>query len=158
LPVIPSATPNQPVAPAWHTWFYLSYRAFATWAFFRFTVRSQSYSPHSQVRFFLFLILSDVLVLCYIAWGVRKRQSSLRELVGGHWTNLREFLSDCKTALIFWVASLFIFAGFRVLLHLPPSRDSLARLIPHSRIDLSLWFFVAVAAGVTEEIMYRGYL
>jgi len=154
----PSSATYQPVAPVWHTGLYLFYRVFATWLFYRSSLRWQSNPVHSQLRFFGTLIVANLLMLLYVEWGLRQRGGSLIALIGGKWASVREFWKDCSIAFFFWFASLFVIAGFRSLLRLPPAASSLARLIPHSHLELYLWYFVAISAGVTEEIVYRGYL
>ena len=158
LPEAPAPTSVLPVAPAWHTWLYLIYRVAAGWYLIERVPLTKSVPPRSAIPVYVGIILTDIFLLVYVAWGVRLRQHSLAELIGGRWNSARDFLRDCGTAVVFWIAALLILGGVGRLLGVPPATRSLGRLIPHSGAELYVWMFVAISAGISEEILYRGYL
>jgi|SRR5579859_547482 len=158
LPEVAASPSLLPVAPAWHTCLYLIYRIVSGWFLFERVSAVTSVRPHSMVPFYLAIILTDFLLLGYVVWGIRLQGGSLAELIGGSWTTVRDFLRDCATAIVFWVAALFILGGVGLLLGVPPASRSLVRLGPHSGTELYLWILVSVTAGISEEIIYRGYL
>ena len=45
-----------------------------------------------------------------------------------------------------------------LLLGVPQASRLLGRMGPHSGIELYLWILVSLTAGISEEIVYRGYL
>jgi uncharacterized protein len=158
MPDAPSPIPYQPVAPAWHTGLYLFYRVVVSWQFYRFSLHWQPNPAHSQIRFFSILIVANTVMLVYLGWGLHKRNTTILALIGGRWSGFWDVLKDFGIALLFWFASLFVIAGLRFLLHLPPAKSALAMLTPHTGPELCLWFLVACSAGFTEELLYRGYL
>jgi uncharacterized protein len=158
LPEAPAPTLAHPIAPAWHTCLYLIYRVVAGWYLMERSPLTKSVPPRSQIPVYLAIILTDFLLLGYVAWGIRLQRGSVAELIGGNWNSARDFLRDCGTAVVFWIAALLILGGVGHLLGVPPGSRALARLIPHSGRELYIWMFVALTAGITEEILYRGYL
>lgn len=158
LPDVSTLPSPVPVAPAWHTGLYLIYRIASGWLLLRRAASVPSARPHSQIPFYVAIILGDFLLLAYVVWGIRLQRGSLAELIGGRWKTARDFLRDCGTAAVFWVAALLILGGVGQLLGVPPAARSVGRLTPHTGPELFVWIFVAITAGICEEIIYRGYL
>ena len=103
-------------------------------------------------------------ILLAFTWlGIRKR-TSLRELIGGRWTNLEEFLRDVLYAATFWVCALAVLGLGAKLMHLDQAgkidsmRKQLGFLTPGSHLELAVWFCLSATAGFCEEIIFRGYL
>jgi uncharacterized protein len=103
-------------------------------------------------------------VLLLITWlGIRKRVR-VRQLIGGRWASVEDFLLDVVYAGTFWICALVILGIAAKLMHLDQAgklesmRKQLGFLTPGSRLELAVWFCVSVTAGFCEEIIFRGYL
>lgn len=158
LPEAPASPSLLPVAPAWHACLYLAYRIASGLFLFGRASLPASVRPHSLIPFYLAIIFTELLHLGYVIWGIRLQRGSVAELIGGSWTTVRDFLRDCGAAAVFWIAALFILGGVGHLLGVPPAARSVGRLAPHSGAELFVWILVSMAAGISEEIVYRGYL
>lgn len=108
------------------------------------------------------------LVLILIVWfGIRSR-IRFRDLIGGRWKTVEDFLLDVALAIAFLVASLLLLFVIRIALgtidlhNLEKSKDDalriLAPLAPHNYLEAGLFVVLSVFAGLFEEIIFRGYL
>jgi membrane protease YdiL (CAAX protease family) len=104
--------------------------------------------PMSRRRFFLQTIFAQ-LYLVAIAVVAAQR-------------NGIDLLSTPDSPLLAWtLAAAFVGVMLAAMWFRWPSRDReskerLYRLLPQSRADLPLYFLVSLAAGICEEIVYRG--
>jgi membrane protease YdiL (CAAX protease family) len=89
-------------------------------------------------------------------------------LIGGRWPTVESFLLDVALAIGFLIAANVVLFGVRVALgtldlhdlnkQLEETKRILGPLIPHSSIEAGLFVVLSVAAGLFEEIIFRGYL
>lgn len=153
------------IAPVWHT---LLIVALILANSFGGASQARRLSPGGARIFVYAGTLITELILFTLVWlGIRKR-SSVRELIGGHWKSVEDFLIDFAIAIGFLVASALLLAGLRIALgtldlhHLDKQLDAtkkmLAPLIPNSKLDAGLFVVLSVFAGFFEEIIFRGYL
>jgi len=109
------------------------------------------------------------LILIIIVWfGIRARSVRMRDLIGGRWKTVEDFLLDVAIAAIFWVGVLLLLFAVRVALgtidlhNLEKSRNDaihlLSALAPHNYLEAVFFVLLSVAAGLFEEIIFRGYL
>jgi len=121
------------------------------------SLRSAPPSPgSSRVPLYLSIAALQLLFVWFVRKGIRARGGSLRDLFGKLWHSLFDGLRDTLLALLFVAA---LRGGSFVLLYLlGQSSANTAFLLPSNPLELFLWFGVSVAAGVCEEIVYRGYL
>jgi uncharacterized protein len=103
-------------------------------------------------------------ILFGFVWlGIRKR-IRLRDLIGGHWATVEDFVLDIVYAAAFWGCAMFVLGVAAKLMHLDQGgkmesmRRSLGFLVPGTVLELAVWFCVSVTAGFCEEIIFRGYL
>jgi membrane protease YdiL (CAAX protease family) len=103
-------------------------------------------------------------MLLLITWlGIRKRVR-VRQLIGGRWASVEDFLLDVVYAGTFWICALVVLGIAAKLMHLDQAgklesmRKQLGFLTPGSRLELAVWFCVSITAGFCEEIIFRGYL
>jgi uncharacterized protein len=109
------------------------------------------------------------LVLILLVWfGIRLRGVRMRDLIGGRWNTVEDFLLDIGLAVGFWIVSLALLFGLRVALglinlhNLAKSTDETFRVLgplaPRSYLEAGSFVALSIAAGLFEEIIFRGYL
>lgn len=121
-------------------------------------------------RLFLYagtFILELVLVL--LVWfGLRLRGVRMRDVIGGRWERVEDFLIDLGIAAVFWFVAILLLAGLRVALglidihNLQKSQEetlrALGSIAPHSYLEATCFLALSIGAGLFEEIIFRGYL
>ncbi|HEX8801961.1 MAG TPA: CPBP family intramembrane glutamic endopeptidase [Terriglobales bacterium] len=112
---------------------------------------------------YLWTMSWEWLLTAFVYLGVRKRMK-LRELIGGRWANAEDVLIDLVVASAFWLAAILVLGAGAKLLDLDEAgkfdsmRRQLGFLIPDTTLELVIWFSVSATAGISEEIIFRGYL
>jgi uncharacterized protein len=107
--------------------------------------------------------------LILLVWfGIRARGVRMRDLIGGRWKTVEDFLLDVGIAIGFWIVSLLLLFGLRVALgtidlhNMQKSVDDTVRILgpmaPHTYLEAGLFVLLSVSAGLFEEIIFRGYL
>jgi uncharacterized protein len=163
FPAAPStAAPLTPVAPAWHTaLFIVVVIAFALLAAQR---QGSMLARHGRLYLYLMTLAWEYLLVGYIAWGIRKRNVTLRDLAGGRWRSGKDVLIDLGIGCGFWlVAAMVLLAVSHALGLTSPAQQEAARkqlgeLLPRTGVEIALWMLLSATAGFCEEIMFRGYL
>jgi membrane protease YdiL (CAAX protease family) len=97
--------------------------------------------------------------LVYYVWkgGLRRSGIGLLQFVGGKWTSLRAVFLDIVLALGIWV----LWQGISFLWVRWPGTGhaaSISPLMPHGIAEAVLWVLLSISAGISEEIVFRGYL
>jgi membrane protease YdiL (CAAX protease family) len=144
------------VAPLWHTISLLIVLLLlsASSAYFR----SWSAGPwHLGASRYVLGIAWQWVIVGFIWWGVRKREVRLADLIGGRWRTLLAVLRDLGVALGFLLVSYIVLGSLASVLK-PGRNQAIAGLLPHGRTEILLYLVLAASAGVTEEIIFRGYL
>ena len=110
----------------------------------------------SRIPLYVSIAALQLLFVWFVRKGIRARGGSLRDLFGKRWHSFFDGLRDTVLALLF-VGAL---RGCALLLQylLGQSSANTAFLLPSGPLELLLWIGVSIAAGVCEEIVYRGYL
>jgi membrane protease YdiL (CAAX protease family) len=114
--------------------------------------------PHgAMIRGYLISILFGA-GMAYWCWaGVHWNGGTLRDLTGGRWTKWSDFGVDIAIAVPF----LFVWEGTASLMHRLVDSVQTATTpyqAPSGFVEVSLWILVSLAAGIGEEIIFRGYL
>jgi membrane protease YdiL (CAAX protease family) len=109
----------------------------------------------SRVPLYVSIAALQLLFVWFVRKGIRAHGGSLRDLFGKRWHLPFDGIRDTVLALLFVVA----LRGCSLLLQhlLGQSSANTAFLLPSGPLELLLWTGVAIAAGVCEEIVYRGY-
>jgi uncharacterized protein len=150
-------TSLKPVASAGHTaallaalvvWFTLSFLHFR---------HLQGGAPLHLMTIYLRTIVWNWLLVGYIAYGVRKRGSSLRALIGKRWNSVGDAFKDFGVAAAFWLISLIGMALVSHLFQGLKSSEAFIFMAPRNSREFILWMALAVTAGICEEIIFRGY-
>jgi membrane protease YdiL (CAAX protease family) len=131
--------------------------AWAFWDVVRMDRLRAMEHPNRIALYVLTIIWQWSTVAC-VVFGVARRGGSLRDIVGGRWNRIRDFLRDWGIAVILWFAALATMILLSVALHLGHSNQGTRFLNPQRMSEIILWLFVSLTAGICEEIIFRGYL
>jgi CAAX protease family protein len=158
---VPDASRREWIAAPWHTATILlvfSYIVYSNAHHARIAVAAAGPVPHGTIlRGYVVSILFGV-GMAYWCWaGVHWKGGTLRNLTGGRWTSLRDVFLDVAIAIPFWL----VWTGTAWLMHRLLARVDTATTPyqpPAGLLEVSLWILVSLAAGIGEEIIFRGYL
>ena len=156
-PVIaqPQSTAPKLIAPVWHTGLVLAVLAgMGTWSALQ---RGLPASGGPRAVSYIVTIASEWLLFGLSAWGVRMRGVSISSVIGGRWSTPKLFLRDLGIAALFIVVSNLVLAGLSAVLR-PGPNANITRMVPHGGIEIGLWIFLSLSAGICEEFVTRGYL
>ena len=156
-PAVAQPTPAIPkaVAPIWHTaLFFLALGGLAAWGAYRHGLPAFG---ASRTTGYLFTIGWEWLLFALAAWGIRLGGGSIQDVIGGRWGTGKEFGRDLGIGILFLLGSNIVLAGLQAILR-PGFNPNVARLLPHTRIEITLWMFLSLSAGICEEFIFRGYL
>ena len=151
-PVIPLPDDSTKTRWTWITLFLLSYHLL-----FLLPILRHSTHPPQQlknpvtVRFFWLLIQW---LGFYIAWrGIRASRHTFGDLFGKPRSPNRPTWDDCKDAFAIIVLSIGVNLA---LAHFQPFARSNS-LHSHTALQYSMALLIAISAGITEEVTYRGF-
>jgi CAAX protease family protein len=105
---------------------------------------------------YLSVIALEWALVATVRGAANDRGISLREVIGGRWSNWKEVARDVLICIPF----LFVWEGSaRAMHHLlgPDQAKSINSLLPQSTLEVILWIAVSITAGICEEIVFRGY-
>lgn len=148
----------QPLANAWHTWSLLLLLAIIT-AFGHFHAPAIKVARSRSAEYLASIVL-EWLLFGFVIVGIRRRRAFLRsafEAKRAGWG--QAFGIGCITYLAGNLAVALVSASlyFTPLFHHRNTAVVLA-LLPHTPLEFTLWFAVSLSAGMTEEMIFRGYL
>jgi membrane protease YdiL (CAAX protease family) len=118
---------------------------------------------HGPGALYIGTIVMEWVLVGYIALGIRRR-SSLRELIGGRWRTVADFLNDVLIAIGFWLVALVVLGaigyalGLSKLDQVEAAKRQLGYILPRNTGQLLLFLCLSATAGFCEEIIFRGYL
>jgi len=107
---------TETLAETWHTllllvlvigWFYFSKTRF---------LYLRGHPSFNHVAIYLRLMLVEIALVGFIAWGVRRRGGSLRAIIGGRWDSAVKVFTDFGVAALFWIAALLGLGVLRITL------------------------------------------
>lgn len=114
---------------------------------------------NARLLLYIRMLILQMLWVGYVWFGMRRSTASLRTLIDDSRWTARRWLWYLAIGSVGWVTYLAIGSGLARLLH--PSHEALQGLqamLPKSAVERVLWVGFAFAAGICEEIVYRGYL
>jgi membrane protease YdiL (CAAX protease family) len=122
----------------------------------RFGGSAAALTPAAKWAAYVSVVVLQLLLLRYVAVGIRKNGRSLRDLLGNVSTTPRRWVTDLLLASGFLGASLVLSPLLGAALGI---REDVARVIgPSGLAQTAAWILVCLAAGAGEEISFRGYL
>jgi membrane protease YdiL (CAAX protease family) len=123
-----------------------------------------AHAGHGHISIYLGTIIYEWLFTGYVWWGVRRAGGSLRELIGGRWNRVEDFLIDIAIGAGAWIGALLVIAMAAVAMgmdhsgNIDEARKQLGFLAPQSSLEIILWICLSATAGFCEEVLFRGYL
>jgi membrane protease YdiL (CAAX protease family) len=112
-------------------------------------------SDVSHLPLYLSILFLQSLFVWFVRLGIRVHGGSLLDLVGQRWRSPLDGLRDTGLALL----SVIVLRSCSALLqHFLGHSANTSFLLPKDATESVLWVAVSIAAGVSEEIVYRGYL
>src|SRR5450759_4688162 len=162
LPVTGSAPPKA-VAPWWHTALLIAFFVLTAAAGAVLQYRARGHADLVQHRPDVALVYAWLVAgewgLVYYVWkgGLRRNGITLLQFVGGKWTSVRAVLQDVLLAFGIWV----LWQGSSVLWVRwigAGHAASISPLMPHGLEQAALWVLLSISAGISEELVFRGYL
>lgn len=158
-PVIAQPAPSPQarlIAPLWHTLLFLAaLAALAVWSAHRHGLPQIGEGNRSVS--YLVTILFEWLLAALAVWGAHLGGVGIRELIGGRWSSAKQFFRDLGISVAFLIGSNALLIALSAVLRIGPNPD-IARMLPHNRTEMLVWVFVALSAGICEELTIRGYL
>src|SRR4029077_331466 len=111
-----------------------------------------------ETSFYFVAILIQWVWFAYIWYGLHLRKHSLRNLIGGEWNNLKQLAADIVIGLTFWVVWYAAEDLIRFALIALGLRNSGGAVFPQGILQIVVWILMAITSGISEEVVYRGYL
>jgi membrane protease YdiL (CAAX protease family) len=152
------------IAAPWHLLTVVG--VFAFFAFLQaMAVRRASAAPvapgapsHAQMIASYIINIATEIGMAYWVWaGVHWRGGNLRTLTGERWQNLRGILVDVAIAAPFWgVWEFTAWAVHQIIDRVQTPTTPYQG--PTGIVEVALWISLSIAAGICEEIVFRGYL
>jgi uncharacterized protein len=111
-----------------------------------------------RVQIYERTMIFEWLMFGLVILGVWLNGSRLAAVLGSRWRSVSEILRDAGIGLAFLIVSVML--GSIVGAHTNGAAQNRAVqfLFPHGGVEITLWIFVSVTAGICEETIYRGYL
>jgi membrane protease YdiL (CAAX protease family) len=97
------------------------------------------------------------IVVAFLWWGTRKRGVQLKELAGPRWASFAACLEDFGVAIGFLFVS-YIVLGIASHILNPETNAAIISILPKSRAEVVSYIAMSISAGITEELIFRGYL
>ncbi len=160
----PPTTPPRRIAPLWHTVVLIV--VLLGFSFLGAKAGHPVARHQGLVPQYISMIVVEWLAFAYVMWGIRKGGVlTLRQMIGGRWNKVEDFLLEIAIAAGFWIVSLLVLGGCAYVLgmtkggaNIEDARKVLGFLVPRTRLEIALWICVAATAGFCEEMIFRGYV
>jgi uncharacterized protein len=148
------------IAPVWHTIITLLIlavlSALGALSAYLYRAAAPGMAAGSRIPGYAVTILVEWLVLVFVWFGIRLRGFSLRELIGGNWSRLSRVFRDIGLAIVFLIASNVVLSILGRFLHAAPNQ-AIRSLLPRPGLETVVYLFLALSAGICEEVIFRGY-
>jgi membrane protease YdiL (CAAX protease family) len=152
-----SDLPPPPLASKRHTSrFLLIVAGIAFVGFLQTRQLSQAHAVPSRIPLYISVAALQLVFVWFINKGIRARGYSLVTLVGRRWKSARCGLVDISLGL----AVVLLLRALTLLLRLAfgPTLAKVSFLLPHTFVESAMWICLAAIAGISEELVFRGYL
>jgi membrane protease YdiL (CAAX protease family) len=172
VPAAPVSAPAEvkpaPIAPWWHTLILVAL-ILANSLLGSSKVQSVGSAGHgSRLLLYASTFITQSVLIIIVWFGIRSRKVSMRDLIGGRWSRVEDFLIDLGLAALFLFTSLILLFALRVALglidlhNMQKSQDeamrALGSIAPHTYLEAGFFVLLSIIAGLFEEIIFRGYL
>lgn len=160
----PPTNERQLIAPLWHTIMLIMLMLAVSYSGSKSSVMGGGTSPRAQALAYVPTMVWELILLLIVWFGIRMRGVKMRELIGGRWDSIENFLIDVGIAIgCVFAAYVVVFIGAALTGLANPKQVSEARKLaemvgPGSPPALASFIVLSTFAGVIEEIVFRGYL
>jgi len=126
---------------------------------YRARTRTDLMQQRPNVSLLYVSLLAGEWGLVYYVWkgGLRRSGITLVQFAGGRWTSVRAVFLDIVLACGIWI----LWRGISLLwVHWLGTGHaaSISPLAPHGIAEAMLWVLLSISAGISEELVFRGYL
>ena len=148
----------RPLAHGLHT-FALLLLLVATTAYGHFHAAAIEVSQSRTAEYLSSIVLEWVLFGFVIA-GIRRRREFLQNAFGRNGAGWAQALGVGFASYIAGNVAVALTSGLLYFTPLFHQRNTgvILALLPHTRLQFALWFAVSLSAGLSEEMIFRGYL
>jgi uncharacterized protein len=125
--------------------------------------QGQFAQKRGHVIFYVITMGTELVLLGLAYLGMRFSRMKMREVIGGRWNTIEDFLLDVAVAFGFWIISYAALIGLAFSMHMAnpgaidEGKKTIQLLAPRGGLELLLWISMSVVAGFVEEIVFRGY-
>jgi membrane protease YdiL (CAAX protease family) len=157
----PEARKSSEIAPRWHTAVLVV--VLLAFSFATARTHGQFIGKHGRMPLYLGTIVWEYVLVAFVCFGVWRRGGKVRELIGGRWKQVEDFLIDVAIAAGFWLVSAAVLAALSYVVgladpgKLDQAKKSIQFLLPQGTREMAVWVFLSITAGLCEEIIFRGY-
>jgi len=152
-------TDRDPVAPWWHTVFFLVFLLVLAAADAVQLGRGTTGHVNRMGLYGASIIMELAMVGYVWLFGLRPRGKRMGDLIGGRWERVGDFFRDIGVALVFWGVVLMALVTTSIILRENPTAVKAMKLmLPQTGAEMAGWVLLAVTAGFCEEFLFRGYL
>ena len=115
----PIVTPSAPaklalIAPLWHT--FLIVALILANSFLGSSKVNAVHGSTSRLLLYGGTFITQLVLILIIWFGIRLCGVRMRDLIGGRWKTVEQFLLDVGLAIGFWITSLILLFGIRIAL------------------------------------------
>jgi uncharacterized protein len=154
-----AGTPNEPIAPWWHTVLVLvpiAIGSIASW--YQHGLPNVNLPGISLRLSSYFTVLTIEWLPVLLIWLIlRRRGLSLGVLISGRWQAVGGFCRDLGLAIGFLVVVIPVIGLLASLLG-GVAETTIAKITPKTASELVVWLGLAATGGFCEELVFRGYL
>lgn len=151
------------VAPLWHTvvlLLFLAAFALLSLVLNMRAVHSGAQANHRE-RGYVVSMAIEWLMVAFIAWGARFGGASLRTLAGAFAPTWSSVLRDLGIAIAYLLVAQVVLGNVTAVtghfIHSDVNKV-LQNLLPHTGLEVAVYLFLAMTAGICEEMIFRGYM
>lgn len=110
----------------------------------------------SRAPLYFGLIAVELVLAWFVAIGIHARGLKLIDLIGRGWRTALDGFVDLLLAC--GTAAILRFCGPVLFRFLGGWSSQTGFLLPVSQVEKAVWILVSIAAGICEELVFRGYL
>jgi hypothetical protein len=154
--VVLTESRDRSVAPAWHTVIVLAALLSLSLAGAH-SGNLPFVGRYGRSAGYVLVMAFEWTIVGFIWYGLRRREFTLRGLIGGSWPRPVAVLRDLGIAVAFLVVSQVVLTGLGNLLSAVPNQ-AIRNMIPRSPTEVVLYLMLTLTAGFCEEVIFRGYL
>lgn len=164
-PSLPATDEKKLIAPVWHTAILVLIILLNSFA--GSSKLSAIHGSAARILLYASTFITQSALILIVWFGIRKRGVRMRDLIGGRWKTVEDFLLDVAIAVVFLVAADLVLFGLRIVLGtidlhnmqktVDAALKTLGPIAPHTYLEAGLFVLLSVFAGLFEEIIFRGY-